>query len=70
MDPSLAPISASVVTWHLSLCVGVCVQISFLKGGQYRIIGTSLVAQLVKTLPARQETLVLFLCQEDLLEKG
>ena len=29
----------------------------------------SLVAQLVKNLPAMQETLVLFLGQEDLLEK-
>ena len=30
----------------------------------------SLVAQLVKNLPAVQETPVLFLGQEDLLEKG
>ena len=30
----------------------------------------SLVAQLVKNLPAMQETLVRFLDQEDLLEKG
>ena len=30
----------------------------------------SLIAQLVKNLPAMQETLVLFLGQEDLLEKG
>ena len=32
--------------------------------------GASLVAQLVKSLPAVQETLVQFLCWEDLLEKG
>ena len=32
--------------------------------------GTSLVAQLVKKLPVMQETLVLFLGWEDLLEKG
>ena len=31
--------------------------------------GTSLVAQLVKNLPATQETLVQFLGQEDALEK-
>ena len=30
----------------------------------------SLIAQLVKNLPAVQETLVLFLGREDLLEKG
>ena len=30
----------------------------------------SLVAQMVKNLPAVQETLVLFLGREDLLEKG
>ena len=30
----------------------------------------SLVAQLVKNLPAMQETPILFLGQEDLLEKG
>ena len=32
--------------------------------------GASLVAQLVKNLPAIQETQVQFLGQEDLLEKG
>ena len=31
---------------------------------------TSLIAQLVKNLPAMQEILVQFLGQEDLLEKG
>ena len=31
---------------------------------------TSLIVQLVKNLPAMQETLVQFLGQEDLLEKG
>ena len=31
---------------------------------------TSLIAQVVKNLPAMQETLVLFLGQEDPLEKG
>ena len=33
-------------------------------------IGSSLVAQLVKNLPAMQYTPVQFLCQEDPLEKG
>ena len=33
-------------------------------------LGASLVAQLVKNLPAMQETPVQFLGQEDLLEKG
>ena len=33
-------------------------------------LGASLVAQLVKNLPAMQETPVWFLGQEDLLEKG
>ena len=32
--------------------------------------GASLIDQLVKNLPAMQETLVKFLGQEDLLEKG
>ena len=35
-----------------------------------RLMGASLIAQLVKNLPARQETLVQFLGQEDALEKG
>ena len=34
------------------------------------IIGASLIAQLVKNLPAMQETRVRFLGGEDLLEKG
>ena len=33
-------------------------------------VGSSLIAQLVKNPPAMQETLVLFLGLEDLLEKG
>ena len=33
-------------------------------------MGVSLVAQLVKNLPAIQETVVLFLGREDPLEKG
>ena len=36
----------------------------------YKNIRTSLIAQLVKNLPAMQETLVQFLDREDLLEKG
>ena len=36
----------------------------------YRNLWTSLVSQLVKNLPAMQETLVRFLSQEDPLEKG
>ena len=35
-----------------------------------RVRGASLIAQLVKNLPAMQETLVGFLGQEDPLEKG
>ena len=43
--------------------------------GARKLFGTSLckaslIAQLVKNPPAMQETLVLFLVQEDLLEKG
>ena len=34
------------------------------------LMGASLIAQLVKSLPVMQETLVQFLDQEDLLEKG
>ena len=34
------------------------------------ILGASLISQLVENLPAMQETLVRFLGQEDLLEKG
>ena len=34
------------------------------------MIAASLIAQLAKNLPAMQETLVQFLSQEDLLEKG
>ena len=34
------------------------------------IIIESVIAQLVKNLPAKQETLVRFLCQKDILEKG
>ena len=34
------------------------------------LIGAFLIAQLVKNLPAMQETLVRFLGWEDLLEKG
>ena len=36
----------------------------------YLFIWASRIAQLVKNLPAMQETLVQFLCREDLLEKG
>ena len=39
-------------------------------GYPLRYSWASLVAQLVKNLPAMQETLVGFLGQEDLLEKG
>ena len=34
------------------------------------VMGASLIVQLVKNPPAMQETLVQFLGQEDLLEKG
>ena len=36
----------------------------------FSIMGTSLIAQLVKNLPAMQETLVRFLGRENPLEKG
>ena len=36
----------------------------------YKLLGASLVAQLVKNPPAMQETPVQFLGQEDPLEKG
>ena len=36
----------------------------------FYLFGASLIAQLVKNLPAMQETTVQFLGQEDLLEKG
>ena len=36
----------------------------------YRSKGASLIAQLVKNLPAMQETLIRFLGGQDLLEKG
>ena len=36
----------------------------------YPVMGASLVAQMVKNLPAMQETLVQFVGLEDLLEKG
>ena len=36
----------------------------------YKVFMTSLIAQLVRNLPAMQETLVQFLGQEDPLEKG
>ena len=36
----------------------------------FKIMLVSLVAQLVKNLPAMQETLLQFLSQEDALEKG
>ena len=46
----------------------------FLKKNEMRTssntIEASLVAQLVKNLPAMQETVILSLGQEDLLEKG
>ena len=38
--------------------------------GFMAVLRTSLVAQLVKNLPAMQETLVRFLGQEEPLEKG
>ena len=44
--------------------------ISSVYGDTYLHISTSLVDQLVKNLPAIQETLVQFLSWEDCLEKG
>ena len=38
--------------------------------GSPKVLITSLVAQMMKNLPAMQETLVQFLGQEDPLEKG
>ena len=37
---------------------------------QFSSTMASLIAQLVKNLPAMQKTLVRFLCLEDMLEKG
>ena len=37
---------------------------------EVELMGTSLVAQIVKNLPAMQETWIRFLVQEDPLEKG
>ena len=45
------------------VCVCVCTYI-------YKYVRVSLIAQLVKNLPAMQETPVRFLGQEDPLEKG
>ena len=39
-------------------------------GGGSKEMGASVIAQLVKNLPAMHETLVQYLGQEDLLEKG
>ena len=44
--------------------------VAVIIGGQQSIIWASLIAQLVKNLPAMQETLVQLLGQEDPLEKG
>ena len=41
----------------------------FIRGVTF-LLGTSLIAQLVKNLPTMQETLVWFLGWEDPLEKG
>ena len=41
-----------------------------LLSSYYMLAGASLIAHLVKNLPAIQETLVQFQSQEDLLEKG
>ena len=40
------------------------------KYSSFCIFWVSMIAQLVKNLPVMQETLVRFLGQEDLLEKG
>ena len=44
--------------------------LSFLLLSAFSFLGASLVAELVKNLPAIQETLVQFLGWEDVLEKG
>ena len=41
-----------------------------IKSGRLGLRGTSLVAQIIKNLPAMQETWVLYLGREDPLEKG
>ena len=45
-------------------------KVSFEHSSHINILGASLVAQMVKNLPAMQETWVLSLGQEDPLEKG
>ena len=55
-------------TWGKFFCCNTC-QI-FLSFGLFALKRSSLVAQLLKNLPAMQETPVRFLGQEDPLEKG
>ena len=47
--------------------IGIALNLCIPLGSSY---GASLIAQLVKSLPAMQEILVRFLGQEDPLEKG
>ena len=55
----------------LCLLASICFWIFSLWIRYWRVLrGASQVAQLVKILPAMQETLVLFLGQEDSLKKG
>ena len=55
-------------TWHMFVIIIIVVNI-FIRGVTF-LLGTSLIAQLVKISPTMQETLVCFLGWEDPLEKG
>ena len=52
--------------------MGLHISVFFLALNQFwgNLFGASLIAQLVRNLPAMEETLVRFLGQEDPLEKG
>ena len=57
-------------SWFLSLTCSHCHSYYVGISALFIVFRASLVAQLVKNLPAIQETLVRFLGWEDLLEKG
>ena len=51
-------------------CLQNCPKITLTFAQAFPLLGASLIAQLVKNLPAMQETLVQFLGREEPLEKG
>ena len=61
----------SCLGFSFALGCGVSLGRSFVSSSKEEMnVGASLIAQLVKNLPATQETVVWFLGREDLLEKG